>query len=211
MPPPDHPKHVGTMKHGTRGGVVDRWETSVVWLAGFIVVCVVAGCAYLFLAPTDASGSERQANTPNGAIDSQTGQSNQGATTTDLNVVTDAEYGKILVNAEGHALYRLDTDPPNEATCTDTCAAMWPPATVIGTPTGGSGIDASKLGTVARENGTQITYAGHPLYLNAKDLAPRDRNGEGAFRVWWLVGPDGQEITAAVTHTTVKPAAKSGY
>ena len=99
----------------------------------------------------------------------------------------------------------------NEATCTDTCAAMWPPATVIGTPTGGGGIDASKLGTVARENGTQITYAGHPLYLSAKDLDSRDRYGEGAFRVWWLVGPDGQEITASATHTTVKPAPKAGY
>ena len=199
------------MKTMTFGGrIVNLWEASVVWLAAFIVVGSIAGCAYLFLAPADANGSPIPGSGGD-ATRTATGPTNQ-ASPADLRVITDAKYGKILVNANGQALYRHDVDPPNQATCTGACTIMWLPATVTDTPVAGAGIDASKLTTVAGINGAQLTYAGHPLYRFAKDLDPEDRYGEGAFQVWWLVGPAGQEITAAIP-STAKPATKAstGY
>jgi predicted lipoprotein with Yx(FWY)xxD motif len=188
-----------------RGRIVNLWDTSVGWLAAFIIMGSIAGCAYLFLAPATANSSP----IPTTKDDATRNPNGQASPPADLKVIIDAKYGKILVNADGHALYRRDTDPPNQATCTNACATMWPPATVTATPVAGTGIDTSKLTTIAGSNGTQLTFAGHPLYQYAKDLDLEDRYGEGAFQVWWLVGPDGQEITAAA-HTTAKPATKAG-
>jgi predicted lipoprotein with Yx(FWY)xxD motif len=71
-----------------------------------------------------------------------------------------------------------------------------PPVLVNGTPTAekNSGVDASKLGTIKRSDGTtQVTYSGHPLYIYGSGQ-PKTTSGErktsagGVFGVVSLAG-----------------------
>jgi predicted lipoprotein with Yx(FWY)xxD motif len=60
---------------------------------------------------------------------------------------------------------------------------------------GGGDVDASLLGTSARDDGTlQVTYNGHPLYHFAGDQAPGDTNGQGVGGIWFVVSPAGDPI-----------------
>ena len=87
--------------------------------------------------------------------------------------------GKVLVDGNGMTLYTLGTESSGTIKCTGSCAQSWPPVLLTGgatAATAGSGVDASKLGTIDRpDGGTQVTYAGMPLYL----WVGRHRSGPG--------------------------------
>lgn len=92
--------------------------------------------------------------------------------------ITISMAGSTLTGAGGRTLYDNTLDTASKISCTGECAIAWPP--VIGTPTAGNGVDARKLGTVSRPDGTkQVTYNGHPLYEFKQDLAADDKKGEG--------------------------------
>jgi predicted lipoprotein with Yx(FWY)xxD motif len=58
-----------------------------------------------------------------------------------------------------------------------------------------AGIDASKLTTLARADGsTQLQIAGHPLYRFAGDTKPGDTKGEGVINKWYASSPDGDKV-----------------
>lgn len=106
------------------------------------------------------------------------------------------EFGEVLVDGDGRALYLFEPDDAGESTCYDECAATWPPVT--GPATAGSGVDATLLGTTTRTDGSvQVTYAGWPLYLFAGDDSPGDVNGQGVNDVWWVVDADGEAVVEA--------------
>ena len=60
-----------------------------------------------------------------------------------------------------------------------------------GTPTGGTGIDATKLS--AAPSG-QVVYGGHLLYTYAQDMAAGDTKGQGVGGIWHVVAPSGDII-----------------
>jgi predicted lipoprotein with Yx(FWY)xxD motif len=70
---------------------------------------------------------------------------------------------------------------------------------VSGTPTAGSGAEASLVGTTTRSDGTsQVTYNGHPVYRYSGDQKPGDTAGEGldAFGAeWYVLSPAGDQVT----------------
>jgi predicted lipoprotein with Yx(FWY)xxD motif len=110
--------------------------------------------------------------------------------------VEDSDLGQIVVDGEGRTLYVFLADEGSESTCYDDCEANWPPLTVEGEPAG-DGIDAALLGTTEREDGsTQVTLDGHPLYYFGGDETADDVNGQGVGDVWYVVSPEGEEITA---------------
>ena len=103
--------------------------------------------------------------------------------------------GMIIVDAQGRTLYKFDNDTAGKSTCYDQCAANWPALVATGTPTAGTGLDASKLTTVDRTDGTkQVKYGEFPLYYFAADKAAGDTNGQGKGKIWWVVGADGKPI-----------------
>lgn len=109
------------------------------------------------------------------------------------------DYGDILVDADGMTLYRFDADEGGSgaSACHDDCADAWPPLTVAGSPSAGSGVDAD-LTTFERADGaTQVAVDGWPLYYFASDGSPGEAAGQGVNDVWWVVAPDGSKITAA--------------
>lgn len=109
----------------------------------------------------------------------------------------DSPLGTILVDSKGNTLYVFMQDTTDVSTCTGDCAASWPALIAKGEVKagGGSQVDASLLGTSARDDGTmQVTYNGHPLYHFAGDQAPGDTNGQGVGGIWFVVSPAGDPI-----------------
>ena len=107
--------------------------------------------------------------------------------------------GKILVDSKGRTLYLFLADTGTTSTCSDACAANWPPLQVNGTPKVGKGAKASLAGTTQRSDGTsQVTYNGHPLYRFVGDRKAGQTTGQGvnAFGAqWFVLSPAGKSIT----------------
>jgi predicted lipoprotein with Yx(FWY)xxD motif len=112
-----------------------------------------------------------------------------------VNLATDPKLGKILVDAKGMTLYVFTKDGPDKPTCAGGCAKIWPAFTTQGSPTAGTGVDASLLGTAALPDGSMIvTYNKMPLYTFASDSQAGDTKGQGVGSVWFVVAPDGKMV-----------------
>ncbi len=107
--------------------------------------------------------------------------------------------GKVLVDAEGMTLYYFQKDQKGsgKSKCEGACAQAWPPLTTEGEPEAMTGVNASMLGTIEREDGsTQVTYAGWPLYTFVEDKKPGEDNGTDskAFGAsWYPLHPNGKK------------------
>jgi predicted lipoprotein with Yx(FWY)xxD motif len=133
-----------------------------------------------------ASGTPQTSGTPGG--------SRTPAASVTIKVSQDATYGSYLVDGQGMALYLFADDTSGTSTCSDTCADDWPPLVTTGSATAGTGVDASKLGTTTRTDGsTQVTYNGWPLYYFDEDQQAGDVNGQGQDN-FFLVSPEGNKI-----------------
>ena len=85
-------------------------------------------------------------------------------------VLAGSQFGRVLFNDQGRALYAFTRDPRGRSRCSGQCAAKWPPFLVHGKVTAGPGVGASLIGTTRRRDGSlQVAYAGHPLYFYVGD------------------------------------------
>ena len=114
-----------------------------------------------------------------------------------------SELGTYLADESGHVLYLFEKDENDESYCTDACASVWPPYETSAQPMAGPSVSQKKLGTISRDDGgTQVTYAGVPLYYYAGDGGkPDETKGEGIEQFgaeWYLVSPkDGGPVEPA--------------
>jgi predicted lipoprotein with Yx(FWY)xxD motif len=84
-----------------------------------------------------------------------------------------SEFGKILFDGRGYALYAFTRDRAGRATCYGACAKAWPPYLVTARPAAGKGAGARLVRTTRRRDGRlQVTYAGRPLYYYVGDSKP---------------------------------------
>jgi len=158
---------------------------------------------YLFLtaalaASLAACGSDSGGNETSEApaSDESMSASDDAAATEGTLDVADSDLGQILVDGEGMTVYLFTNDSPGVSNCEGDCLAAWPP--VAGPVTAGDGVDASLLDTITATDGsTQVTYDGWPLYYWAQDTAPGDVTGQGVNDVWYVVAPDGTQVTGA--------------
>jgi predicted lipoprotein with Yx(FWY)xxD motif len=82
----------------------------------------------------------------------------------------DSEYGRVLMNGGGKALYLFTKDTGQTSQCYGDCAVAWPPFLTKGKPRAGEGLKPKLLGTTRRDDGSrQVTYKGHPLYFYEHD------------------------------------------
>lgn len=121
--------------------------------------------------------------------------------------------GTYLTDSKGRSLYMFAADTSGTSTCSGQCATYWPP--VLGSAANASGsADASMTGTISRPDGTtQITYAGHPLYLYAADTMAGDTKGQGSDNFgakWWLLDPQGKAISSAAPAPSQSSASSGG-
>jgi predicted lipoprotein with Yx(FWY)xxD motif len=98
--------------------------------------------------------------------------------------------GAILATSSGFTLYEFthDRGPHNSCVSIRECSGTWPPYTTNGRPSAGPGVRASLLSSIKIPGGkTQVTYAGHPLYLYSGDSGPGETSyvGESVFGGRW--------------------------
>ncbi len=130
--------------------------------------------------------------------------------------VASTSLGSILVDSTGRTLYLFKADVGAKSACAGACATAWPPLVATGEPIAGSGLTASKVGTITRSGGErQVTYNGHPLYMFIKDQKPGQTNGQGvtAFgAAWFALSPSGnQASTPASSSGGAAEPGSSGY
>lgn len=90
------------------------------------------------------------------------------------------EFGKYLVDAEGHALYIHVNDAAGKekTTCLGECADAWPPFDLEAFKLGNDILD-EEVDRIHRDDGAwQVTYKGFPLYYHDKDASSTDITGD---------------------------------
>ena len=84
--------------------------------------------------------------------------------------VAPSEYGRMLFDTTGQAIYLFDKERHGVPECYGSCAKAWPPVLTKGRPHGVGAVRARLLGTTERRDGSlQVTYHGHPLYYYAHE------------------------------------------
>jgi predicted lipoprotein with Yx(FWY)xxD motif len=112
--------------------------------------------------------------------------------------ITDGDYGPILANRRGRALYLFTADKGKSSNCSGDCATAWPPYIVKRKPAAGAGVTADKIGTTRRSDGSrQATYAGQPVYFYVSDKEPGEVlcqavNEFGGF--WYVLRANGKAV-----------------
>jgi predicted lipoprotein with Yx(FWY)xxD motif len=135
-----------------------------------------------------------------------------GAQTGTVDTLKTANYGSLLVSANGRTLYHETIETQGKIKCTGGCAAAWPPLTIkAGTkPTAGAGVKQALLGTIKRPDGrTQVTYNHFPLYRYGDDMKRGDVKGEGELHIWFVVAPTGKLVKSGTGGTTPAPTTTS--
>jgi predicted lipoprotein with Yx(FWY)xxD motif len=108
-----------------------------------------------------------------------------------VNIAANSTLGTYLVNQTGFTLYYLTKDAPGNGTssCSGECSAIWPPF-YVEELTVAQGLNAVDFTVNTRTDGSkQIAYKGWPLYFYNMDTKPKDTNGEGVNKVWFVINP----------------------
>ncbi len=111
--------------------------------------------------------------------------------------VARSQYGRILADGRGQALYAFSRETGRTSRCYGACAKAWPPVHAAGRPVARGGARKRLLGTTARrDGGRQLTYAGRPVYLYVGDspghVLCHDVTEFGG--VWRVVRADGRVV-----------------
>jgi predicted lipoprotein with Yx(FWY)xxD motif len=131
-----------------------------------------------------------------------------------ISTTTNPKYGTILVS--GTTLYTLMT--ATKTPCGVKCLKVWPRVLLpkgVKQAKAGSGVDATKLGTVKRRGGAfQVTYAGKALYWFYEDSRPNQVKGDvkdkwGTWSVVTMTAANGSLQPAAGTTTVPTTAPTS--
>jgi predicted lipoprotein with Yx(FWY)xxD motif len=143
--------------------------------------------------PSTSSPSVESTDAPSDSITDDLTQSSKPKPGVRI-VAADSEFGRMLFDRTGQAIYLFDVETTSRPTCYDGCAEAWPPVLTTGDPEAGRGVDDSLLDTTRRRDGTvQVTYNDHPLYFYAHE-------GKGEVKChdvflnggkWYIVQPDG--------------------
>jgi predicted lipoprotein with Yx(FWY)xxD motif len=129
-------------------------------------------------------------------------QSDSGTENTETEKVTtgvvittgDSEFGTMLFNDKGQAIYIWELEESTTAECYKDCAEVWPPVLTDGAPHAEGGVSKELLGTTERTDGsTQVTYNGHPLYYYAHEGVGEVKchNISTHGGLWWVIQPSG--------------------
>ena len=109
-------------------------------------------------------------------------------------IATPSDFGTILFDSTGQAIYLFDIEDTAKPRCYGPCAKAWPPVLTDGIPVAGQRVKESLLGTTERTEGrTQVTYDGHPLYFYAHEGKHEVKCHDVFLNggTWYAVQPDG--------------------
>lgn len=135
--------------------------------------------------PSQANNQNKQndQHTQNGPDDNQ---ASSGAATHDQIVVNASSVNvngqaTTVLTFDGMTLYEYASDQTMASNCTGQCAQKWPPLLSNAVINGGF---MGKLSVQKTQNGNQVEYNGHPLYMYSGDNATGQANGQGVSSAW---------------------------
>ena len=111
--------------------------------------------------------------------------------------VVDSQFGRILADGSGQAVYIFDRERSKRSRCYGDCARAWPPVLTKAAPRAGSGARSGLLGTTRRRDGRrQVTYRGRPLYSYVDDAPGRVlcHNVDEFGGLWLVIRHDGKRV-----------------
>ena len=112
--------------------------------------------------------------------------------------VRKTDYGRILTDGRGRALYLFEKEKTTRSECYGACAKAWPVFYAKGKPKAGKGLKQKLLGTTKRADGrSMVTYNGHPLYYYVTDTKPGQvtcQNVNEYGGKWLVVAPSGKAV-----------------
>ncbi|GHH17517.1 SCO0930 family lipoprotein [Streptomyces lanatus] len=123
-----------------------------------------------------------------------------------LSTRKDPELGEIVIDKNGHTVYRFmkDSPWPMKTACLNDCLEKWPviepvdAADTKGIDLKGSGPRGQGYVVFDRPDGIkQQTIDCVPIYTFAGDKKPGDTNGQGVGGTWYAIRPDGKPVGAS--------------
>ena len=161
-----------------------------------LTALVLAGCAAAPSSPaTDTTAAATTPSPEPSAYASPRSRSPSPTPDTGVRLTTaPSDFGPMLFDERGQAIYLFDRETTAEPDCYGECAVAWPPVLTTGEPQAAGDVRGALLGTTEREDGSlQVTYAGHPLYFYAHEdpgeVLCHDVTEFGG--VWLVVTPAG--------------------
>lgn len=122
-----------------------------------------------------------------------------------LSTRNDPELGEIVIDKNGHTVYRFmkDSPWPMKTACTGACLEKWPVIPPVdaedtkGIDLKGSGPRGQGYVVFDRPDGLkQQTIDCVPIYTFAGDKKAGDTNGQGVGGTWYVIRPDGKPVGA---------------
>jgi len=152
-----------------------RPNLAVAALLALVAAFLVAACG------GDGGGyGNRVGGTDTTAATTPTAAPNPEEGATFVSLASVPGLGLVLVDSGGRTLYAFSADSGGVPGCYGGCAEAWPPLIASGEPHPSNGASEARLGTAERRGGgSQVTYAGHPLYTYTGDRSPGEANGNG--------------------------------
>ncbi|WP_128434840.1 SCO0930 family lipoprotein [Streptomyces cyaneus] len=142
---------------------------------------------------------------PNGKK-AQGGGGAEAADLPGLSTRKDPKLGEIVIDKNGHTVYRFmkDSPWPMKTACTGECLEKWPVIEPVdaenteGIDLKGSGPRGQGYVVFDRPDGLkQQTIDCVPIYTFAGDKKPGDTNGQGVGGTWFAIRPDGKPVGAS--------------
>lgn len=116
-----------------------------------------------------------------------------------LSVKKDAKLGDIVVDKNGHTVYRFLKDkawPKSVSNCLGDCAKKWPAVGIV-SANDTKGVQKKGLMGFTRPDGVkQMTVNCWPIYTFSGDTAAGQTNGQGVGGTWYAVSPEGKPVGA---------------
>ncbi len=155
---------------------------------------VVAGCGGAEPRTTAATDTPTPSASPTSSQPAPSSTPPPPPATGTVVTTGDSEFGVMLFDDRGQAIYLFDRETTSTPDCYDQCAAAWPPVITDGAPQVGGAANPALLGTTQRTDGSlQVTYAGDPLYFYANE-EPGEVLCHNVFLnggLWFVVTPEG--------------------
>ncbi|WP_328877726.1 SCO0930 family lipoprotein [Streptomyces sp. NBC_00299] len=123
-----------------------------------------------------------------------------------LSTREDSKLGEIVIDKNGHTVYRFmkDSPWPMKTACTGECLEKWPVIAPVDAKDTedidlkGSGPRGQGYVVFDRPDGIkQQTIDCVPIYTFAGDKKPGDTNGQGVGGTWFAIRPDGKPVGAS--------------
>jgi predicted lipoprotein with Yx(FWY)xxD motif len=172
----------------------------VVLAGAAVAAALAAGCggeaADRPPSASTAAPTVRAAPSANAARDAEAASVRVAQRGTTVRIVR-SQFGRILADGRGQALYLFTRETSRTSRCYGDCATAWPSVPARGRPVAGRGARASLLGTTRRRDGTlQVTYAGRPVYYYVGDSPGRVlcHNVTEFGGIWRVIRADGSAV-----------------